>query len=113
MLTICPHCERPTVFVSRSGDSQSRKRPDDLPRNIITAVTADGTCTTCWRATKGQPRPSMRGMLVGIKYPTIGRAPLTDEQIEQARQDIERFWEDRRRRGIHPEGAEPALRLRA
>lgn len=109
----CPRCERPTAFISRSGGKKhTRKRPADLPRNIITAVTADGTCTTCWRATKGQPRPSMRGLL-GIKYPTLNRGPLTDEQIEEARLSIERFWADRRRRGIDPEGADPEVLLRA
>ena len=105
---ICPRCERPVIFISRSYSNPCRRRPEGLSKDIVTAVTADGLCTTCWRATKGKPRPSLKGLLDGIKYPPIGRGPLTDEQIEQARQDIERFWADRRARGIPEDGLDPS-----
>lgn len=100
MKTQCPYCERTTWWPQRVGNF--RTRPKDLPRYIVNAVLADGECCTCYRERRGIKRHSERGvdntMEPAYKY------QMDDAEAERVRNDLERYWERRRQRGIHPNG---------
>lgn len=101
----CPRCERPTFVPARVGNF--RVRPASLPDGVIIAVTLDGTCTTCYRFIKGKTRLVTKGTT--SKREVIYRHTMTDAEIEMARQELQKLWAARRRRGIHPEGMDPAV----
>jgi hypothetical protein len=65
---------------------------DSFP-NRKWAVLADGTCDKCNRQLKG---------LAPSHHPY--RKPFTDEQIRLASKSLAAYMEDRRRRGVDPEG---------
>lgn len=104
MNTQCPHCERPTFWPPRVGNC--RVRPKNLPAGVVSAVTVDGTCMTCYRVIKGTKRPTASG--VNLKTSATYHHAMTDAEIERTRQSLMQFWAARRRRGIDPEGQDPA-----
>lgn len=106
MRTCCPRCERATYWLSRGKTIHGRRRPDGLASEVLMAVTSDGYCATCWRVSKGKERPSVKGV-ANRQSPTY-RAPMTDAAIAHARQSVINFLTERRRRGIDPEGQDPA-----
>ncbi|MCO4257358.1 hypothetical protein [Pseudarthrobacter cellobiosi] len=100
----CPRCNRRTFVPARVGNF--RVRPTNLPAGVIAAITLDGTCTTCYRFLKGKTRLITKGTT--SKEERVYRHTMSDAEIEQARQELQRLWAARRRRGVHPEGLDPA-----
>lgn len=102
--TTCPHCERPTFWVARPRNQNKRSRTPK-PEGYLSAVLADGSCTTCWRERNNVIRPSQASGVV-IHANTF-RTPMTDAEMEIARRALARMALNRRRRGIPPEGVDP------
>jgi hypothetical protein len=97
----CPRCGRETVLRRRLYLGKEYIRTAPKPSGVVYAVRGDGTCDKCGR----------------IERETSGKAPvararsynkykheLTDEEIDQARDNLTAYWIQRRLRGVHPEG---------
>lgn len=99
-MNLCPGCDRPSFYPRRNGNLRS-----PIPNGYLSAVTADGTCTRCWRLKTGKTRPTVKG-LDGARGAMIRRV-MTDDEIEAARRGLARMAENRRRRGIPADGLDP------
>lgn len=86
-----------------------RVRPKTLPKYIVSAVTVAGECVTCYRISRGVKRPSEHG--VDTTTEPVYKYTMDDAEAERVRQDLQRYWERRRQRGVHPDGA-PVEQLR-
>lgn len=104
MILECPRCYRPTYWPRRIGND--RIKPKNLEVGTVKALTRDGTCTACWRIINNRVRPTNKGVINKAKMTT--RHVITDTEVENIRAGLVNFWADRRRRGIHPEGQDPA-----
>lgn len=78
----CPVCEKPT-----------RHRTAIPVVGISRAVLADGTCDKCWRTKMKMQRRRPGGAIMS-----------DDEAAQASREALEAYLNERRRRGIEPEG---------
>lgn len=98
----CPGCGRATTMRRRLYLGHEYIRTAPKPEGVIYATRQDGTCDKCWRieqAKKGKP-PATRRAAAAAKY----KHEMTDDEIDEARENLLAYWTQRRLRGVPPEG---------
>jgi hypothetical protein len=101
MMTQCPQCNRPTRRRPDAHRTRTGWKPDVLVPGTVRAELSDGTCNSCYRrSSRYVPQTSP-----ALAMPrTVRSNEIREGELLEAEQWFSRYVEDRRRRGVDPEG---------
>jgi hypothetical protein len=97
----CPSCKRPTRRRKDAHRNRPGWEPDELVPGTVRAELTDGTCNACYR-TGSRYIPQVSPALAMPR--TVRSNEVREDELLEAEQWFSRYVEDRRRRGVDPEG---------
>jgi hypothetical protein len=103
----CPFCKRPTRRRRDTHASRPGWEPDVPVPGTVRAELTDGTCNSCYRSgSRFLPQSSRMSAIPR----TVRSNEVREDELLEAEQWFSRYVEDRRRRGIDPEGINMTVR---